>query len=103
LEEIFRGDDFKVAIAENGHAALNILRSLEVLPSIIFLDLMMPVMDGHRFLYEIQQNPENARFKNIPVVVVTAAQTQVDGHVVAILRKPPDLERLLELAEKYAL
>ncbi|WP_413288428.1 two-component system response regulator [Bdellovibrio sp. HCB337] len=102
MEELFTGDGFRVISTDNGKTAFELLRNLETLPSIIFLDLMMPVMDGWRFLRELQNNPENERIKDIPVVVITATQSDVSGNVVDVVRKPPDLDRLSELAEKYA-
>jgi CheY-like chemotaxis protein len=41
------------------------------IPSAILLDLMMPKMDGFRFLTEKQGNPEWA---DVPLVVVTARE-----------------------------
>ena len=102
MEEIFKSEGFKVASAENGKVALSMMKAMDTLPSLIFLDLMMPMMDGKRFLFEIQKNPENSQFKEIPVVVVTATVTPLVGEVVEFVSKPPDLDRLLELAEKYA-
>lgn len=102
MEEVFKGEGFPVLTAENGQVALELLRQQQTLPGVIFLDLMMPVMDGHRFIHELQKNPENARFKDIPIVVVTASQMNVQGNVVAVLRKPVDLQQLCDYAEKYA-
>ena len=53
--------------ASNGASALR--RITEELPDIIFVDIMMPVMDGVLFISELQENPETFE---IPVVVVTA-------------------------------
>lgn len=101
MEEIFKGDGFPVLTAENGQAALELLRRQQTLPALIFLDLMMPVMDGHRFLHELQKNPENARFKDIPVVVVTASQMNVQGKVIEVIRKPADINHLYTLADRF--
>ncbi|HXE29582.1 MAG TPA: PAS-domain containing protein [Stellaceae bacterium] len=57
-----------VAEAGNGEEGLAWLEANQ-LPSIILLDLMMPVMDGFEFLDRMQQNDGWA---GIPVVVVTA-------------------------------
>jgi signal transduction histidine kinase/DNA-binding response OmpR family regulator len=57
-----------VGEAENGAKALAWLEANQ-LPSIILLDLMMPVMDGFEFLDRMQQNDA---WSGIPVVVVTA-------------------------------
>lgn len=52
--------------ADNGVHALEKLRSVK--PSMILLDLLMPVMDGFEFLAELQKNKE---WSEIPVVVLT--------------------------------
>ncbi|QPJ64392.1 MAG: response regulator [Candidatus Nitrohelix vancouverensis] len=65
-----------VSEAENGEAALQKIRRSQ--PSIIFLDLMMPVLDGFEFLEILRNDPE---LKSIPVVVVTAKDlTPEDRH-----------------------
>jgi signal transduction histidine kinase/DNA-binding response OmpR family regulator len=57
----------RVAEAENGRVALDRV-GVEV-PSLIFLDLMMPEMDGFELLEELRRE---AAWQAIPVVVVTA-------------------------------
>ncbi len=72
LEEKF----CKVSEAENGEAALQKIRRSQ--PAIIFLDLMMPVLDGFDFLEILRNDPE---LNSIPVVVVTAKDlTPEDRH-----------------------
>ncbi len=74
--------------AENGRAALE--RIAVAPPSLILLDLMMPVMDGFEFLGELRKNES---LRSIPVVVVTAKdlnageREQLDGCVTRILQK----------------
>lgn len=102
LAEVFELEGFEVLRAENGQVALDLLNSLDQLPGIIFLDLMMPVMDGHAFLLKIQQSKSDLRFRDIPVVIISAARNEVYGTVVEYLRKPPNIDRLLELAFQYA-
>jgi CheY-like chemotaxis protein len=58
---------WKVLTAENGESALTILKTVS--PSIIFLDLMMPVMNGFEFLAAFQSHEE---WRHIPVVVITS-------------------------------
>jgi CheY-like chemotaxis protein len=53
--------------AGNGLEALRLLR--ENLPELIFLDLIMPEMDGFSFLVEIRKSPQ---FYKIPIVVLTS-------------------------------
>jgi CheY-like chemotaxis protein len=68
------------------------------LPSLILLDLMMPVMDGYEFYGHLQANAEWA---TIPVVVVTAIaeQLKADSPLAAAphLQKPVMVQQLLAL------
>jgi CheY-like chemotaxis protein len=59
-------------------------------PSLILLDLMMPVMDGFEFADRVRTHPE---WFNIPIVVVTAhdltgeERRRLNGYVEKILLK----------------
>lgn len=79
---------WEVRTADNGKSALALLEI--ILPSIIFLDIMMPVMDGFEFL-SIFQNREE--WKHIPVVVITSKdlmaeeRQQLNGIVKKVIQK----------------
>jgi PAS domain S-box-containing protein len=60
-------DGWTVREAENG--AVGLQRLDEGRPSLILLDLMMPVMDGFAFLTRLRARPDGA---DVPVVVLTA-------------------------------
>ncbi|HEX8253845.1 MAG TPA: response regulator, partial [Thermoanaerobaculia bacterium] len=84
-------EGWTVTEAENGIEAL---RSIEKeRPSLIFLDLMMPEMDGFAFAAEVGRRPE---WRSIPIVVVTSQdisnddRRRLNGHVETILRKHGD-------------
>ena len=62
----------EVTVAQNGREALAVLRSSDPPPCLIFLDLMMPVMDGFEFRQEQCRDPGLA---TIPVIVITAGRT----------------------------
>jgi CheY-like chemotaxis protein/anti-sigma regulatory factor (Ser/Thr protein kinase) len=62
-----------VSEAGNGQEALDIMPSLQ--PTLILLDLMMPVMDGFGFLASLRVRPE---WQQIPVIVVTAKDLTAD-------------------------
>ena len=102
LEEVLADNDFPAIGAENGAVALERLRSDAEPPCVILLDMMMPVMDGRTFRLAQQDDPT---LSHIPVVVLTAhasgersaRELQVD----AFLRKPVDLETLLDVIGRY--
>lgn len=102
LSDLFSGEGFPVQTAQNGQDALVLLERLETLPAVIFLDLMMPVLDGQGFLIALQKQNVNPEWAKIPVVVLSAARPDLYGRVVCFVRKPPQIETLIELAEKYA-
>ena len=57
----------QVRKANNGAVALQLVR--DEIPDIIFVDIVMPVMDGVIFVSELRKLPETSK---IPVVLVTA-------------------------------
>jgi len=78
----------RVAEAENGEVALESMKIER--PSLIFLDLMMPVMDGFSFADRVRTHPE---WRSIPIVVVTShdltgeERRRLTGYVETILHK----------------
>ncbi len=99
LKEAIELEGFEAHVAANGKEALGIL-SNSVTPSLILLDLMMPVMNGWQFL-EVKNNDSN--ICNIPVVVITAATDSKAGEVKSqgIMKKPIDLDVLVGWIKKY--
>ena len=88
IARILHGSGWCVTEAENGQAGLVALSKCR--PAIIFLDLMMPVMNGFAFLSQLRSLSE---FKSTPVVVVTSKDLTPDeknglkGEVQQILTK----------------
>ena len=87
---------YEVIAAVNGAAALQLLQ-WRIVPSVVLLDLMMPVMDGRTFREHQLADPALA---SIPVIVLSAdAQAEdlaTSLGVQAVLKKPVDLEVLLQ-------
>jgi CheY-like chemotaxis protein len=102
LKTLLSFEGYKVFCAMNGAEAIEILRSGSVSPSLVLLDLMMPVMDGWTFR-EHQSN--DTGLATIPVVVMTAdgnaAQKAEKMQAQGFLVKPFDISRLLELVAKH--
>lgn len=61
--------------AENGLEAISLLRQAEVPPSLIFLDLNMPIMNGFECLKQIKQIEF---FKKIPVIIFSTSNSPAD-------------------------
>lgn len=87
----------KVAVASNGREAISRLK--ERVPSVVVLDLMMPVMDGFELLRELRATPQ---WQDIPVVVLTGMElgvaqlTKLEALGAAILRKDDDVAHSID-------
>jgi signal transduction histidine kinase/CheY-like chemotaxis protein len=93
---------FKILEALNGEEALEKLSKHKV--DLILLDLQMPIMDG----YELKRILlENEQYKNIPVIVLTAALLETDIAKLeglgfnAVLGKPLSSKELLNCLSKF--
>jgi signal transduction histidine kinase/DNA-binding response OmpR family regulator len=71
--ELLRDAGFNVDLAENGQIALDKIRTIDY--NIVLMDIQMPVMDGLKATQEIRKD---ARFKDLPVVAMTANSLQRD-------------------------
>lgn len=102
LRDLFTLEGFAVDEACNGLDALERLDA-GTEPSLIVLDLVMPVMDGWEFLRRIQQRPE----RTTPVVVLTSLSYDADTrglqerYGVRVLSKSLDIAPLIDLAREH--
>jgi CheY-like chemotaxis protein len=93
LVDLLAGRAAEVRTAENGQAAIALLRTFE--PDLVITDLLMPVMDGMTFV-EVFRGTE--RFRDVPVIVITAKdltpadREQLERHAAAVLQKGSALE-----------
>jgi len=92
-------EGYRVEAAANGRQALDRLSS-GAAACVIVLDLMMPVMDGWEFR---KHQVEDARLKDIPTIVVSAAGRDRLARISAnaYLSKPVDMDELLEHVSQY--
>lgn len=93
FRRILEDYDFNIFSATNGVDALFLLEKLKDLPSLIISDIGMPIMDGNDFV--IEKN-KNERFKDIPVLIVTAQshKIRIEG-TFPILKKPIDMDEFV--------
>jgi CheY-like chemotaxis protein len=101
MTELLQIQGFAVLAAGNGREALELLKVEN--PSVVLLDLMMPVISGWEFLRYRKAQPELAK---IPVIVTSAVIDRAAGaHAEGadeILLKPVDIEKLLKLVKRFS-
>ena len=104
VSHILSANGWEVEEAEDGRAALERMATFR--PTLILLDLMMPVMDGFDFLVELHARPE---WRDIPVVVLTSKdltaedRRMLSGRVEQVFEKDSwSHEQLVGLVKKLA-
>jgi EAL domain-containing protein (putative c-di-GMP-specific phosphodiesterase class I)/CheY-like chemotaxis protein len=68
-------EGYEVLEAENGSKGLKVINQSGKMPDLIICDVMMPEMDGHGFILELQKTPSTA---SIPFIFLTALGTIQD-------------------------
>lgn len=87
--------------AKNGVEAVSFMENATVLPSLIVLDLNMPVMDGKEVLQWLKEKDD---FKKIPTMIFTTSSREEDvkfcqRHGCIFFRKPTLYRDLLHVAQ----
>ncbi|MEL6307708.1 MAG: response regulator [Chloroflexota bacterium] len=78
IRDILELDDYHVLTAMNGQEALTVLRSDPYNPpDVIVSDVMMPKMNGFKFLEEVRNEK---LWLNVPFIFLTAKGEQTDRH-----------------------
>ena len=92
---------YRVEVAQNGAEAVDMAKRLR--PSVITLDLMLPVKDGWQVLKELKRHP---LCKHIPVIIVSIADEKNLGFslgAVDYFVKPVNKEDLIQALDKVYL
>ena len=97
--EILEDAQFHVHAAANGRDALAQLQA-GLRPNLILLDLNMPVMDGWEFARRVAAEPALA---SVPICMLSGVERSVGipPQVVAVLRKPLEMTRLMSIVYQY--
>jgi len=94
----FQSEGYTVLVAPDGVDALALCEVC--VPDTILLDLMMPRMDGLRFLHEFRRRHG---VDACPVIIMSAVSTAVEhaeaAGVTGAVVKPFDLDELLDMVE----
>ena len=102
LQAVLMDEGHRVLTASNGKHGLSVLETEK--PDIIFLDYMMPVMDGATML---SRTSEDASLSQIPVVLMSSipeasVAERCRGYVL-FLRKPFDVFHVIDVVKRLAL
>ena len=98
---VLKKEKYEVMTARNGRDGLKLVREFN--PSLIVLDLMMPVMDGFKFLEEFKSFAS----ADIPVIVTTARgytkeiEKIINAGASAYIEKPFDRNVFLETVRYF--
>jgi CheY-like chemotaxis protein len=101
LLEVYLCRDYEIATALNGFEGLKL--SEELLPDFIITDIMMPVMDGIKFLNNLRKQPKTAR---IPVIAITSFAKKLNIKSLlsmgfnGVVSKPFDRDAILDVVQK---
>jgi adenylate cyclase len=97
LTYMLEANGYNVQCTSDGSDALSLLKDSSIVPDLILLDAQMPVMNGYEFR---EQQTQDERLKNIPVVVMTGVDdlenmTKMMLEPANILCKPLHMKSLL--------
>jgi chemotaxis family two-component system response regulator PixG len=102
LEEILTHQGYRfVGIQDSLTAVLNLIKTK---PDFIFLDLLMPKVNGYEICSQIRKTPS---LKNVPVVILTGKDGIVDRMRAKLvgatdfLGKPVEADKVLNMLHKY--
>ncbi|MFN6487813.1 MULTISPECIES: response regulator [unclassified Nostoc] len=102
LEEILTHQGYRfLGIQDSLTAVLNLIKSK---PDFIFLDLLMPKVNGYEICSQIRKTPS---LKNVPVVILTGKDGIVDRMRAKLvgatdfLGKPVEADKVLNVLHKY--
>lgn len=106
MVDILDLEGYTVDVARNGQEALNRIKNLQREGSdcgyLIFLDLIMPVMDGETFYHELMANPELRAQQVIVIMSALDRVTKADlPDVNVIIHKPFGVDDILDIIEQY--
>jgi CheY-like chemotaxis protein/two-component sensor histidine kinase len=102
IAALLEGSGYKVITASNGAEALELLRN-GAPPSLILVDLSMPVMDGESFCNICRDDPALSSIPRFIISADTATAVKLTRHGAAgFLEKPLQADALLDALEQLS-
>ena len=97
MQIVLEWEGYQVASATNGQEALDILRQADP-PSLVLLDLMLPVLDGWKVREAQMADPTIA---SIPVIVVSSLDRNRSPDAAGHITKPFQVDELLKAVRHH--
>ena len=102
MAELLEEEGYDFILAEHGVDALENLGRRT--PSLLLVDLLMPVMNGVELIARVRAD---ARWSQVPIVVMTAAGDRIIGVDlesldVRVLKKPLDIASLAQVLAEHS-
>jgi CheY-like chemotaxis protein len=98
LVELLALEGYEVVPAHHGKEALELLRDRKEDPCLVITDLMMPKMDGWELMRCLE---EQDVLISIPVIVMTASESTHRGRARQLIKKPFNLDTVVELVRQH--
>jgi len=101
VEKMLSRFHFRIRKAENGLEAMR--EVIAEKPHLIFLDIMMPIMDGFQVLEQLRKNPDYASVKVVVLSALNSNEDIVKAYNLGandFISKPIMLEKLLNSVAK---
>ena len=103
---LLEDEGYSVVCAGDGQEAIAYLASCDELPCLVLLDLQMPRVGGVAVLRWMSGHPKPV---GVPVAVISArpeakgagVAARFRDHVIEVLQKPFDIDRVLKLLEMH--
>jgi len=103
LSSILSEKGVNVIKAENGRDAIEVLRNSDII-DLIFMDMMMPEMDGYVACKKIREQKE---YQNLPIIALTSKALKgdrdkcINAGASDYLSKPLDMDRLFSMIQNW--
>lgn len=97
LQGILESEGYTIITALNGKEALQEIKKCK--PDLILLDLMMPFIDGYKFMEKMKGDEDAA---DIPIIVISSKTSEEDVEnalkmgATDYIKKPVDIHKLID-------
>ena len=98
MKDALELEGYKVQTAANGKEGLSAIKNIPK-TCLIMVDMLMPIMGGREFIDTLKQDLELAQ---VPILVVSSVATKENTNgAIGFIKKPADLNTILQMIQTY--